>query len=65
MGELSVLVILAEVVVAIIIAWIVTPKIKRITSLKGLMKYLSDWFIDDSSQDDSDDYMHIGGRHNG
>lgn len=65
MGELSVLVILAEVVVAIIIAWVVTPKNKRITSLKGLIEYLSDWFIDDSSQDDSDDYMRRGGRHNG
>jgi len=65
MGELSVLVILAEIVVAIIIAWVVTPKIKRITSLKGLMEYLSDWFTDDSSQDDSDDYMRTGGRHNG
>lgn len=65
MGELSILVILAEVVVAIIIAWVVTPKNKRITSLKGLIEYLSDWFIDDSSQDDSDDYMRRGGRHNG
>jgi len=65
MGELSVLVILAEIVVAIIIAWVVTPKIKRITSLKGIIEYLSDWFIDDSSQDDSDDYMRTGGRHNG
>jgi len=65
MGELSILVILAEVVVAIIIAWVVTPKIKRITSLKGLIEYLSDWFIDDSSQDDSDDYMRTWGRHNG
>lgn len=65
MGELSVLVIIAEIVAAIIIAWVVTPKNKRITSLKGLVDYLSDWFKDDISQDDSDDYMRRGGRHNG
>lgn len=51
--SLSVYVILIEILIAILIAWVTTPKDKRITNWKQLVSYLSEWFDDEDDPEET------------